>query len=178
MNDEINAIPTPAPSDSAVSHERAPKVPVPTDVLEARAQGRAEALAIILALDAESGLDECTYSYPIADTGEYGTGWNEDVLRELLHADDSAWSLLQETEGEFWHNVCLREDAERVLKQLRKERATLAQTAPVGEAKPIGYVNSAWVEHQRGTATIYPESHARLATFPVFATPPASREGE
>jgi hypothetical protein len=92
---------------------REAKVPVPTDVLEARAQGRAEALAIILGIDAETGLDGCTYEYSIGATGEYATGWKEDALRELLRSDDSAWSLMQEAESEYWHNLGLREEAER-----------------------------------------------------------------
>jgi hypothetical protein len=89
-----------------------PMAAVPADLIEARAQGRAEALAIILGLDAESGLDECTESHPIADTGDYGTSWNEAKLRKLLHADDGVWSLLQEAEGLYWENRGLRDEAE------------------------------------------------------------------
>jgi len=97
--------------DAALAAAR-PMAAVPADLIEARAQGRAEALAIILGLDAESGLDECTESHPIADTGEYGTSWNESELRKLLRADDSAWSLLQEAEGLYWEHIGLRDEAE------------------------------------------------------------------
>ncbi len=90
------------------------KVPVPQDVMEARAQGRAEALAIVLGLDAEEGLSEYTDSVPPGPDGEWGTQWNEAKLRELLRADDTAWSLLQEAEGEYWHNLGLREEAQRL----------------------------------------------------------------
>ena len=94
-------------------HARAP-LPVPTDIMVARAQGRAEALAIILNLDAEEGLNDYTGSHPIGDTGEYGSHWDEGLLRELLRADDTAWSLMQEAEGEYWHNLGLREEADRL----------------------------------------------------------------
>lgn len=90
------------------------KVPVPADVMEARAQGRAEALAIILGLDPEEGLDEYTNSIPPGPSGEWGTAWDQERLRELLRADDTAWSLLQEAEGEYWHQLGLREEAERL----------------------------------------------------------------
>jgi hypothetical protein len=40
--------------------------------------------------------------------------------------------------------------------------------API-DAKVIGYVNTMWAEHRKGSATIYPESHPRLATFPLIA---------
>lgn len=90
----------PQPVAVAGGAVRAP-LPVPTDILEARAQGRAEALAIILGLDAEEGLDDYTDSIPPGPAGEWGTAWNEEKLRELLRADDSAWSLLQESEGEY-----------------------------------------------------------------------------
>lgn len=90
------------------------KVPVPQDVMQARAQGRAEALAIILGLDAEEGLSEYTDSVPPGPSGDWGTQWNEAKLRDLLRADDTAWSLLQEAEGQYWHNFGLREEAQRL----------------------------------------------------------------
>ena len=107
----------PRPAAVAGDAVRAP-LPVPTEILEARAQGRAEALAIILGLEAETGLDDYADSIPPGPAGEWGTAWNEEKLSELLRADDSAWSLLQEAEGEYWHNLGLREDAERMLAAL------------------------------------------------------------
>lgn len=92
---------------------RAP-LPVPTTILEARAQGRAEALAILLRLDADCGLDDYTSNHPMGDTGDYSAEWNEAALRELFHADDSAWSLLLNAEGEYWNNLGLREEAQRL----------------------------------------------------------------
>lgn len=91
----------------------APKVAVPKDVMEARAQGRSEALAIILGLDAESGLDEYADSFPCGDTGDYSAEWNEEKLRELLRADDAAYSLLQEAEGHYWEQLGYSEEAKR-----------------------------------------------------------------
>jgi hypothetical protein len=106
-----------------IENHKSLKIAVPTDIMEARAQGRAEALAIILQLDAETGLDECTYGYSVGETGDYGSSWDEEKLRSLLRADDAAWSLIQEAEDEYWHNLGLREEAESVNTQARESRA-------------------------------------------------------
>lgn len=117
------------------AHVGVPKVSVPADVMEARAQGRTEVLAIVLGLEAETGLDEYTQSIPPGPSGEWGTAWDEAKLRELFSADDTAWSLLQKAEGEYWNNLGLREEAERI-----HERRTAQQPAAVDGAmawKPI-----------------------------------------
>ncbi|CAE6899360.1 hypothetical protein [Paraburkholderia domus] len=88
-----------------------PAASAPKDVVEARAQGRAEALAIILELDPEAGLDEYVESFPSGCSGDYSAEWNEEKLRELLRADDSAWSLLQATEGHYWDQLGYSEAA-------------------------------------------------------------------
>lgn len=88
-----------------------PAASVPKDVVEARAQGRAEALAIILDLDPEAGLDEYVESFPSGCSGDYSAEWNEEKLRGLLRSDDSAWSLLQATEGHYWDQLGYSEAA-------------------------------------------------------------------
>lgn len=86
--------------------------PVPTDILEARAEGRAEAVAILANMSAEEGLDDYTESYSIGDTGDYGSSWNIDKLHELFHTKDTVWSLQADAEGEYYHQLGLREAAE------------------------------------------------------------------
>ncbi|HEV2594162.1 MAG TPA: hypothetical protein VGU01_03045 [Sphingomicrobium sp.] len=154
--------------------EREAKVPVPTDVLEARAQGRAEALAIILGIDAETGLDDCTYEYSIGATGEYATGWKEDALRELLRADDSAWSLMQEAESEYWHNLGLREEAER-----NYARSIALTTEKVAQAEPVAYWwNDIGTDRNihKAIAFFPPPYIATSLLNPLYAAPPAQTE--
>lgn len=54
------------------------------DLLVARAQGRAEVVEMIIALEAETGLDEFIGSHQIGCTGEWGSHWKEDDLRNVM----------------------------------------------------------------------------------------------
>jgi hypothetical protein len=92
---------------------------IPEDAATARAQGRAEALALILGTDAETFGDDFIGSHAIADTGDYGAHWEEKPLRELLKADDSAFSLISKAEGEFWRHAGRTMDLENYLEKLR-----------------------------------------------------------
>lgn len=65
------------------------------DLRVARAQGRAEVVEMIAQLDAETGLDEFIGSHAIADTGDYGSHWNQDELRQHFNADPAAASELE-----------------------------------------------------------------------------------
>lgn len=80
--------------------------------LDLVAQGRSEAVAIILQLDPEVGLDDCIGYEPAGDTGEYSSFWIEEKLHSLFKTDDRAWSLVQKAEGEYWRNLGLRDEAE------------------------------------------------------------------
>ena len=93
---------------------------IPEDVATARAQGRAEALAAILATDAETFDDDHIGSHPIADTGDYGCHWNEEALRALLSTDDSAFSFISKAEGEFWHWAGKQMDLEAYLEKMKR----------------------------------------------------------
>jgi hypothetical protein len=44
--------------------------------------------------------------------------------------------------------------------------------------EPIGYVNAEWYKYRRGTTTLYPESHPRIATSPLYAAPQLSQPVE
>lgn len=99
--------------DFSAGPREVPKIPVPASLMEARAQGRAEALAIILGTDPDSFCHEHIFSGSSGCSGEISEEWDADKLRELLRADETVWSLVQEAEGEYWHNLGLREEAER-----------------------------------------------------------------
>jgi hypothetical protein len=73
----------------------------------ARRAGRAEALAILLGEDAESFPDNFMGSHAIADTGDYGTHWENDKLAALLDVDgdDSTLSLIDRMEATYWQQV-------------------------------------------------------------------------
>jgi hypothetical protein len=87
----------------------------PLTIAEAICQGRAEAVAIILGLSAEGGLDEYSDSVPFADTGDYDSVWNEAKLHELFRTRDTVWSKLQETTGEFYRYAGLADQMEERL---------------------------------------------------------------
>lgn len=123
--------------------ERYTPQPVPQDIMEARAQGRAEALAILLQQSAEDFEHDYIGSHSIGCTGDYGSHWVEDKLRELFRADDTAWSLMQVAEGEYWHNLGLREEAERLA-------ATPPKAAPAGR----NVVPPGWVIEEKGPAGV------------------------
>lgn len=91
----------------------APEISLARRDAEQVRQGRAEALAIIVERDAEEGLDDFIRSYPVGATGDYGCAWDEEKLSALLRTDSSVWSLRIEAEGEYYHNLGLREEFER-----------------------------------------------------------------
>lgn len=78
------------------------KEPSPEWLLKARAEGRAEALTLLLDESAETFPDEYAGSHPIADTGDYGCHWKEDELRELFKVDENSWSLIDNLRGTYW----------------------------------------------------------------------------
>lgn len=78
-----------------------------------RARGRAEALAIILTLEAENGFDDYLVWSECGDSGDSSASWSEEKLRELLHVDSELADMMDKAEAEYWHNLGLREEAER-----------------------------------------------------------------
>ena len=101
-----------APKVDAVPADQGAQELAPRD-LEQRAIGRAEAVAFILTLSADDGLDDCVET-DRDHSGEYSSHWNAEKLHAKFRTDDVVWSLKQEAEGEYWHNLGLREEAERL----------------------------------------------------------------
>lgn len=97
------------------------------EILVARAQGRAEAVEIIVALEAEGGLDEYIGSHTIGCTGEYGSHWKEDELRELLRADAPAASELESCRYNSYEIIHLEEERDTLLAKLAGRDAQLSK---------------------------------------------------
>lgn len=87
-------------------------------IRRARAQGRAEAVAIIASLCPEDGLDQFFGSSANGDSGDYSTYWKESVLRRVLCADTEACDRIDRLQGahEFLHYV--QYDLERAQEEL------------------------------------------------------------
>jgi len=71
------------------------------DWQDARAEGRRECIAILLEMDAETALDEYIGDHPIGDTGDYGSQWKVEELRNLFNADERE-SITERSEGAYW----------------------------------------------------------------------------
>lgn len=113
-----------------------PIAPLPADMIEARAQGRAEALAMLLQVDPDTFCSEYIVDGGSLPSGDRSEDWDSDKLRGLFRANDTVWSLLQAAQGEYWHNLSLREEAER--NYARSKEADPLQRAGVG--KPVAWV--------------------------------------
>jgi hypothetical protein len=109
--------------EALTSTKAAPAAPAQTTVLtplDYRAQGREEALAIILAESPEEPFSDYTHSYPIADTGDYGTEWYEPALRELLSIGDREHDAYDRAEAAYWESLGHKEEAERMKRMVER----------------------------------------------------------
>lgn len=79
-----------------------------------RKQGRAEALAILLQLDPECGIDEYTgWRSSGAPEDEGSAYWEEDKLRKLFGADSALADMMDRAEAEYWKYLGMQDEAER-----------------------------------------------------------------
>ncbi|WP_312547629.1 hypothetical protein [Massilia sp.] len=84
--------------------------------LDYRAQGREEALAIILAERPEDPFSECIgWSNPVGPDDEGGNYWKEAALRELLHIGDSKHDAYDRAEAAYWEALGRSDEAKREL---------------------------------------------------------------
>ena len=92
-----------------------PPAPVDEPNYEAgRKQGRAEALAILMQLDPEGGIDEYTgWSTPVGPEDEGAAYWEEEKLRELFAADGALADMMDKAEAQYWEYIGMRDEAER-----------------------------------------------------------------
>lgn len=103
---------------------------------EARAAGRAEAVAIIMQEEAEDPLGDCTVSSSFADTGDYDTNWSQEALNKKFNVGDSLFNMMAQAEEEYYHNMGLRGEAQRMLE---------AQTVSAQDAKDAERYQ--WLRH-------------------------------
>jgi hypothetical protein len=94
-----------------------PKEPTPEWMLKARAEGRAEFLAILLGESAEDFPNDYTGSHSIGCTGDYGVHWEVEKLRASFVVDDATYSYIDTINGNWWsqqHEIeTLRDQLER-----------------------------------------------------------------
>lgn len=78
-----------------------------------RAQGRAEALAILMGLSAEGGIDAYTgWSKPVGPEDEGDAYWEEPALRELFAVDGTLADMMVKAEAEHYHYLGMQQEAE------------------------------------------------------------------
>jgi hypothetical protein len=78
-----------------------------------RKQGRAEALAILMQLDPEGGIDKYTgWSTPVGPEDEGAAHWEEEKLRELFAADGALADMMDRAEAEYWKYLGMQDEAE------------------------------------------------------------------
>jgi hypothetical protein len=105
-----------APDAAPVQAEQAQAEPTPLDY---RAQGREEALAIILAESAEDPFSDCIgWSNPVGPDDEGSNYWKEDKLRELLHIGDRKHDAYDRAEAAYWDALGTKEEAEREMRMV------------------------------------------------------------
>lgn len=92
------------------------------ELLAARAQGRAEVVEMIAQLDAETGLDEFIGSHQIGCTGEWGSHWEEEALRQHFDVDPSAAGELELARHSSYEIMLLEEERDTLRAQLAEAR--------------------------------------------------------
>lgn len=156
------------PSDAV----QAPKTAVPKDLIEARAQGRAEALALLLDIDPDTFCGEYIVDGGSLPSGDRSEDWDAEKLRVLLRADDSAYSLMQNAEAEYWHNVGLRDDIEQMHKRAKADQKPTAWVrfrSDGGFEGPIMDTDARMCETRRSFWTpLYAAPVAPAAALSVF----------
>lgn len=88
------------------------------ELLAARAQGRAEVVEMIAQLDAETGLDEFIGSHQIGCSGEWGSHWKEEALREHFGVDPAAAGELELARHSSYEIMLLEEERDTLRAQL------------------------------------------------------------
>lgn len=89
--------------------------PTSDALVAARAKGRAEALDIIMGVDPEDGISAYIgWHTSGAPEDEGSSHWDSAKLRELLHVDSALADMQDKAESEYYKNLNLREEAERL----------------------------------------------------------------
>jgi hypothetical protein len=97
-----------------------PKDPTPEWVLKARAEGRAEFLAILLGESAEDFANDYTGTHSIGCTGDYGVHWEVEKLRASFVVDDETYSYIDTINGNWWSQQHQIETLQEELEELKR----------------------------------------------------------
>lgn len=95
----------------------------------ARAQGRAEVIEMIAQLDAETGLDEFIGSHQIGCTGEWGSHWKEDALRQHFDVDPAAAGEMERCRHSGYEIIILEEERDTLRGRVGERDVLLAEIA-------------------------------------------------
>jgi len=123
----LQAKPDRAPATSAGEADTTASVSPAAQAVEAltpldyRAQGREEALAIILAESAENPFSDYTgWARSRAPDDEGGAYWKEDELRKALHIGDRKHDAYDRAEAAYWQALGEKDEAKRELLFVRQ----------------------------------------------------------
>ena len=95
----------------------------------ARAQGRAEVVEMIIALEAETGLDEFIGSHQIGCTGEWGSHWKEEALRQHFDVDPAAAGELELARHSSYEIMLFEEERDALRAQLAETNTLLREAS-------------------------------------------------
>lgn len=140
-------------------------------VEDGRRLGRAEALAILMQLDAETGIDDYI-GWTSSDTpeGEGSAYWKLGKLRELFSVDGDLADMMDQAESQYWHYKGLQGEAERahnfavnmhssgrVREVLAKagEYDLMADLCRAAQAAPVAAMPEGWREFAEAIANNY-----------------------
>jgi hypothetical protein len=105
------------------------KIVTDADILKARAEGRLEALKIILEEDPESVFESCISTGSLGDTGDYSSWWDELALRKRLKIDDTTDDPFLKAEEAYYQAMGEKDEAERALAFLKNSTSERVRAA-------------------------------------------------
>lgn len=122
---------------AAIELAQAPSAPVAPDeraLLAARAEGRAEAVLMIMAEDPEDCLNDCMVgSGPCPASGEYDTHWDEEKLRAKFKTGDNTINMETKAELAYYEYLGARMELEYEADQRRAALSVKAGAAASAE---------------------------------------------
>jgi len=116
---------------------RAQVAALKADVLSARADGRSEAVAMLLQMSAENALEDCI-SGSQDQSGEWYASWKDEELHAKFRTSDKAWSLILDAwADDADRGFRLLELQEKVAELTAERDAALAQVTEL--TKSLSY---------------------------------------
>ncbi|HEX8610212.1 MAG TPA: hypothetical protein VF800_02905 [Telluria sp.] len=111
-------------------------------ILASRAEGRAEAVQIIIGMDAEDALGDLTgWSSPVSPDDEGSAYWDMDKLREVFSTDDKLYDAFAKAEEMYWDYRGIAMEMQWEAEQ-RLAIASVAPPDPEYEVDPMDVVRA------------------------------------